>query len=111
MINITIEKDCEFILSINCEGHSGYDVEGKDIICSAVSVLTQNCIKAINELLKLNAKFVIDEKKPRLYVEMPKNLNDNEMHDVQIILKSTILGLNDLADSYPKYINIKEKRK
>ena len=38
-------------------------------------------------------------------------LKSVDSEDSQIILKSTYLGLKDLADSYPKYISIKEKRK
>ena len=65
----------------------------------------------LKEMLKINTKFIIDESKPYLYVELPSCLSESEIHDSQIILKSTYLGLKDLADSYPKYISIKEKRK
>ena len=54
---------------------------------------------------------MLDENVQYLYVELPSDLSDSNLHDSQIILKSTYLGLKDLADSYPKYISIKEKRK
>lgn len=110
MIKITVEFAGDTIKSIQASGHSGYAESGSDIICSAVSVLTQNCEKGLKEMLSINTDFVIDEKKPYLSVTLPNNLSETKLHDSQIILKSTYLGLKDLADSYPKYINIKEKR-
>ena len=111
MIKITIEKEGELIYAIEAMGHSGYSEAGSDIICAAVSTLTQNCEKGLKEMLKINTKFIIDEAKPYLSVRLPLDLSEQQIHDSQIILKSTYLGLKDLADSYPKYISIKEKRK
>lgn len=111
MIEITVTKLGDDIITIEAKGHSGYAESGSDIICSAVSALTQNCEKGLKELLKINTKFVLDERKPYLCVSLPDNLLENEMHDAQIILKSTYLGLKDLANSEPKYICLKEKRK
>jgi len=110
MINITIGFEGDLICSIQAKGHSGYAKSGSDIICSAVSTLTQNCEKGLKELLLINTKYVVDEKIPYLSVVLPKDLTEDQLHDAQIILKSTYLGLKDLADSYPKYISIKEKR-
>ena len=109
MIKITIAKKGELINTIEVAGHSGYADEGSDIICAAVSTLTQNCEKGLKEMLKINTKFIIDENIPHLSVSLPNDLSEKDMKDAQILMKSTYLGLKDLADSYPKYINIKEK--
>jgi len=111
MIKITIFTNGELIYAIEATGHSGYSEAGSDIICSAVSTLTQNCAMGLKDMLNINIKFKIDENVPYLYVELPTDLSNSNLHDSQIILKSTYLGLKDLADSYPKYISIKEKRK
>lgn len=111
MIKITILTKGELIYAIEATGHSGYSEAGSDIICSAVSTLTQNCAMGLKEMLNINILYTIEESKPYLYVELPTDLSESKLHDSQIILKSTYLGLKDLADSYPKYISIKEKRK
>ena len=41
MINITIIKKNQDIITIEAKGHSGYALAGSDIVCSAISVLTQ----------------------------------------------------------------------
>lgn len=111
MINISIEKTGDFISTIHVQGHSGYSEAGSDIICSAVSTLVQNCEKGLKELLNINTRYVVDTKKPYLSISLPNNLEKQKLHDADILLKSTMLGLCDLADSYPKYISIKEKQK
>lgn len=111
MISITIIRDGEFISTIEAFGHSGYAVEGSDIVCSAVSTLVQNCEKGLKELLGIKTKYLVDVKKPYLSITLPKILTDVERHDADVLLNSTLLGLYDLADSYPKYITIKEKRR
>ncbi|MBQ8431081.1 MAG: ribosomal-processing cysteine protease Prp [Clostridia bacterium] len=109
MIEITIFNKSEKIIAIQVKGHSGYAEEGSDIICSAVSTLAQNCEIGLKELLKIQTNFVRNPKLPLLSVALPNDLSEQEIHDSQIIMKSTRLGLKKLADSYPKYINIKEK--
>ncbi len=111
MINITVVRIGEFISTIEVSGHSGYAVEGSDIVCSAVSTLVQNCEKGLKELLGIKTKYVVDVKKPYLSITLPNNMTEVEKHDANILTDSTMLGLYDLADSYPKYITIKEKRK
>ena len=44
--------------NIKVDGHAGYAEPGKDIICSAVSVLTFNLIKSIESFLTNRAKIV-----------------------------------------------------
>lgn len=111
MIKITIIKKSENLMTIEATGHSGYADEGSDIICSAVSTLLQNCEKGLSELLKINHIFSLDEDIPHIIIDLPENLDERSMHDAQILMRSTYLGVADLADSYPKFINIKEKRK
>ena len=46
MIKININKD-----EITISGHSGYSVEGSDIVCSSVSSI---CITTVNALLSID---------------------------------------------------------
>ena len=91
MIKLTIVTKGELIYAIEATGHSGYSEAGSDIICSAVSTLTQNCAKGLKDMLNININFKIDENVPYLYVELPSDLSDSNLHDSQIILKSIAL--------------------
>ena len=108
MINILIEKKSENILALSATGHSGYAEAGSDIVCSAVSTLTENLILSLKEVLAIAPIYEIDEQKPALRVELHV-LSEKKMREAQILMKSTVLGLKDVAKSYKKYIKIKNK--
>ena len=110
MIKITIIKSGDNVTAINCEGHSGYAESGSDIVCASVSVLTQNAQKTFEEILHINTNFVVNENIPSLSISLP-NMDGEKAKMAYLIMNSTANGLRDIASSFPKYINIKEKRK
>ena len=110
MINITITKKNQDIIAIEAKGHSGYASEGSDIVCSAISVLTQNLINSLIQIVKISPDYMIDDSAPYLYVSIPKGLKGKLYSDSQILMQSTELGIKDVANSYKKYIKIKEKQ-
>ena len=111
MIKITIEReDDDRIKSISSTGHSGYAESGSDIVCAMVSVLLQNAQKTFEEILNIDTFYTLDENKPSLSITLPK-LAGEDLKYADLIMKSTVNGLYDLADTFPKHINIKEKRK
>ena len=110
MIKIIIEREDDRIKAISSTGHSGYAEIGSDIVCASVSVLLQNAQKTFDEILNINTFFAIDENKPSLSITLP-DLSGEKLKMADLIMKSTVNGLYDLADTFPKHINIKEKRK
>ena len=111
MIKITIvREDGDRIKSVSSMGHSGYAEEGNDIVCASVSVLLQNAQKTFCEILGIDTIYVVDIKQPSLSITLPK-LSGEDLKMADLIMASTINGLYDLADTFPKYISIKEKRK
>ena len=110
MIKITIVKSGDNVTAISCEGHSGYAESGSDIVCAMVSVLTQNAQKTFEEILHINTQFIRDEDVPSLSITLP-TLEKQMADKAYLIMNSTANGLKDIASSFPKHINIKEKRK
>ena len=110
MINVTIVKSNNKIITIEATGHSGYSESGSDIVCASVSSLTQALINGLIEVVKINPKYVIDEDIPHLSVTLPKDLRDEESKYAQVLMRSTYLALKDIASSYSKFIKIKEKQ-
>ncbi len=109
MINILIGRKNQDILSIKVSGHSGYAEAGSDIICSAVSTLTQNLILSLGEVAHITPIYQIDEDAPSLFVTLPE-LTEEDQEKAQLLMQSTVVGLKDLAKSYKKFIRIKEKQ-
>ena len=109
MINDLIVKSKQNIITVEATGHSGYAEQGKDIVCSAVSTLMQNLANGITEVIKANAKIVVDEEIPHLSVTLAEDDN-NKCKYAQILMQTTILSLKEIANGYSKYIKIKEKQ-
>ena len=87
-------------------GHSGYGVEGEDIVCAAISVLTTNTINALDELSKDEIEFGIDEDEGYLCL----NLKSNEDPASQILMKALVMGLEGIRRDYgSKYCKVDYK--
>ena len=110
MINVTIVKSNNKIITIEATGHSGYAESGSDIVCASVSSLTQALINGLIEVVKITPKYTIDEEIPHLSVTLPKDLDDEKSKYAQVLMNSTYLGILGVADGYPKFIKIKEKQ-
>ena len=109
MITIKIMRNVnDEIVSFTLNGHAGYDVQGKDIVCAAVSAVTNMALIGLGEKLKLNLKF---EKSDGGYlkVELPEDINSDEMMIAQFLLESLVTEYLDIESNYGKYILVKER--
>lgn len=109
MINVLIIKSKQNITTIEATGHSGYAEAGSDIICSAVSTLMQNLANGLTEVVKAEAKIVVDEDIPHLSVTLCEQ-NVEKQKLAQVLLQTTANSLKDVANGYSKFIKIKEKQ-
>lgn len=110
MINVTIVKKNQRIITIEATGHSGYAESGSDIVCSAVSTLTQSLINGLIEVVGVTPSYTIDEEIPHLSVTLPSGLDKDKQSKADVLMRTTYLGIKNVADGYRKYISIKEKQ-
>ena len=52
MIKIIIKTDEDKIIGYNVFGHANFAPKGKDIVCSAVSSITQNSLLGFKRIVK-----------------------------------------------------------
>lgn len=105
MIRVNIKKEKKFITGFNVSGHAEYDEYGKDIVCSAVTILTFNTIDTFTDILNMSDKLKI-------------NISDNEIslnllnHECktyekyQLIMQKYELGIQSIVESYGDYIEL-----
>lgn len=102
MVKITVYKSSEVYRGFAAKGHAGYGVEGQDIICAAVSVLTVNAINSIEQFTE--DKFAVRQDDNGL-VELI--LEGAVSKETKLLLDSMILGLQDIQNNYGnEYIKI-----
>ena len=78
MINVVAFAENGKYTGLKVSGHAGFDEEGKDIVCAAVSVLTLNLANSIEHFCEKSG----------------------------VLLDSCILGLMDMGEGYSEFIKI-----
>ena len=108
MTHVTLIRDRSGLVGFEAKGHTGYADEGSDIVCSAVSALTQTAALGINEVLKIQTALDITE--ANMYLMLPADISDQDCEKAQIILKTMALGLRSIAATYGDYIKISARK-
>ena len=109
MIKVIIKNKDDLISGVKINGHSGYEKHGKDIVCAAISSISQTAVMGIIQVLKIDLQYNIDEKTAYLEFDLPKNLNYEKLEKANIILKTMKIGILNIAQSYPKNIKVEEE--
>ena len=100
------------VTGFRAEGHTGFgNGRGGDIVCSAVSVLTQTAVNALEAVAGVPTAPVVCD--GLLEIILAGGLSAKQAGDCQIILRTVVQGLNDVAQSYPGKVRVvyKEWRK
>ena len=108
MTEVKILLDKGHIVSVTADGHTGYGVEGEDIVCSALSSVIQTAALGIMKVAGINAKITTDAEKGYFKMEIPK-LNDEDRHNADMILDTMLCGIADLNEGYSDFIDLEVK--
>lgn len=105
MIKANFELDSQNnILSFQVTGHAESGPYGQDIVCAAISVLTISTINGLEEVIDMHPQVISDDTEGG-FISVQKLEID---HDSQILLKTLINGIRDVAKSYPDNIIVEE---
>ncbi len=95
------------ITGYRVSGHAGYAKAGEDIICSAVSALTQASLLGLERHLKLKPSYVVNQEDGILEVALNSAPNDL----TEAIMQTMLYGVDSIARQCPQYVRIKEHRR
>ena len=104
MTRVVIFKKKDRISGFEISGHTGYAEEGSDIVCSAVSSVSQMALLGIKDVLKLNIFFEISD--GFLKLSLGKNV---ENESAQVLLKSMKKSLREIQKEYGNYVKLEVK--
>ena len=107
MIKVTLKTRDKKIVGFQVSGHAGYDEYGKDIVCSAVSVLSINAINTLEEILKLKEeiKYYLEDNFIDLELVVDR-FDDEKMHDTQLVLRSFEMGITSILKEYQESVGL-----
>lgn len=100
MVTATIVKDSSGYVSFECRGHAGYMRKGKDIVCSAISMLTINTANSIMTLT--DTKIFVDENDGFISWKFatPPGV------EAKLLMDSMIIGLRSVEEEYRNYLEL-----
>ncbi|MDR3292747.1 MAG: ribosomal-processing cysteine protease Prp [Clostridiales bacterium] len=99
-------RDAVSFRGIECDGHTGYGVEGEDIVCAALSSMVQTAVLGVLQVAGVNAEFEKNDAAAYLKMTIPKNITERQRHDSDVILNTLYLGVSDLYSGYSDFIEL-----
>ena len=112
MTKITFIYDLNLIVGFRMEGHAGYNVDGPDIVCSALSATSQMVLNGILDWSGLEFDDVVKEcnaKEGTFEIEVPDELGNGVV--IQQLFKAFELYMDDLEEQYKENITIERRQK
>ncbi|MDL2206876.1 ribosomal-processing cysteine protease Prp [Eubacteriales bacterium OttesenSCG-928-N13] len=89
-------------LGFEINGHTGFAPSGEDIVCAAISAISQTALIGLTDVLKLEPDVKIDDDHALLRVMLP----DDAPESAQIILLTMEEGLTSIYQQYPDFVRI-----
>jgi uncharacterized protein len=101
MTTVRFLKQGGRLYGFRASGHTGYAPSGEDIVCAAVSALTQTALLGLGEVLKVPVEWSMDEEKGALRASVHESTDGTEL-----LLRTLEAGLKNIAKQYPDQIGI-----
>lgn len=110
MIKVEIQRDrSRHVKQIVLTGHAGSGPYGSDIVCAAVSALSIQAVNSLIALVNINPEVEIDEVEGGyLSIRLPEVSDEQTKHDMNLLIDSLVLSLQQLREENQPYISIKE---
>lgn len=109
MTKITVVKQSGSIAEVTCDGHTGYGVEGEDIVCSALSSIVQTAMLGVLSVAGVNMQFERDDEKGYLKFAIPNDITREQRKICDNILDTMLLGVSDLYEGFSDFIELEVK--
>lgn len=100
------QSDKGEILGFEASGHAGYGEYGSDIVCAAISALTQATAGGLSEVVKAPVKTKTDEDTGYLSCLIDSGCDDETLSKAQILLVTMKMALTEISRDYPGTIRI-----
>ena len=104
MVRVRIQEDRHGqVWSIRCQGHAGFDEDGQDIVCAAVSALTGALGTGFTQVLSLPVE--VEARDGEFSLQLPADSQGHpEFASAQVLLRTIVAAIREMARYYPGFI-------
>ena len=99
------------LLGFEARGHTGYAHAGEDIVCAAVSALTQAALYGLTEVVAAPVKYEQRNNGAMLKVLFRPEATVEAVEGGQVLLKTLQGSLQAIARDYPRNVRISTERR
>lgn len=108
MVRVEVARSPEGrVTRFTVSGHAGFGYKGRDVVCAAVSALTQAAVLGLEEVVGLKPEVYI--KRGYLSCSLPEGLGEEASRRAQDVLETMVVGLKSLAVAHPRFVQVKEQ--
>ena len=100
------------LIGYQTEGHTGYAHAGADIVCAAISTLTQSTLNGLKNVLKAPVMFDQDDQGAFIEARLTPEATEEQIEKAQLLLVTLLEALQAIQRDYPRNVRIifKERR-
>ena len=109
MTKVTITKQNNKIVTVECDGHTNYGERGEDIVCAALSSVVQTALLGLLVVAGVNVDINRDDEQGYLKFSLPKTLSEQESEKCETILQTMLCGVSDLNTGFSDFIELEVK--
>ena len=107
MIVITVFRDKNTIRGFSARGHSNFGVRGTDIVCAAISTLSQTAILALARVAGVEPLW--KKKDGLLECRIPTDADPGSFPACQLVFQTILAGMENIACQYPEYVKVTDE--
>jgi uncharacterized protein YsxB (DUF464 family) len=116
MIKVVFYKSGKEYYGFRETGHAGFDDEGRDIVCSAISAMSMLVINTIEVSYGVDIDVDIEEKTADLNVVVKEALkkyskDEKKHYAISGLLEGYYIQLNDMLEEYYDYMDVDVEEK
>lgn len=104
MVEIKIFRDDQSIFGFSVAGHADFSARGSDIVCSAISALSQTAPLALEKIAGVQP--LCTRKDGLLECHVPSDVDQGRFITCQVIFKTILTGIDNIAKQYPHFIKV-----
>ena len=96
------------IRSFSTKGHAGLAEAGHDVLCAAVSAMTELTVNTVTDVFGAHCTVCVEEE--NAHISMTVDAVEPSREDaVEGVLRGYLLQLKALEKQYPKHLAVREK--